>query len=140
MDMAPASAMIAHGWELHSTKDGSDKFYRVVVVDTVTLVNYGARNTTGQFLAHCFTDVGNPQKTAQEKARVLTNAKTEKGYRVTRDHTEISIDRSHAAVLAGLGYGSHRTNEIPAKVREHVVARFKRAADEQGTAAEGASL
>ncbi|WP_410646988.1 WGR domain-containing protein [Amycolatopsis sp. cmx-4-54] len=138
--MAPAPAMIAHGWELHSTQDGSDKFYRVLVIGTVTLINYGPKNTTGQFIAHCFAGVGDAAKTAQEKARILTNAKSEKGYRITRDFTEFTVDRPHAALLADLGYGSHRVNGIPVEIRETIVARFRRAADEQGTAAVGASL
>ncbi|WP_167406064.1 WGR domain-containing protein [Amycolatopsis thailandensis] len=132
--------MIAHGWELHSTQDGSDKFYRVLVIDTVTLVNYGPRNTTGQFVAHCFAGVGDAVRTAQEKARILTNEKAAKGYRITRDFTEFPVDRSYAVLLAALGHGSHRANRIPARIRETIVARFRRAAAEQDTARAGASL
>lgn len=108
-----------YGWELHYSGGGSDKFYRVLVLDETVLINYGRRATRGQFIAHRYlSDDG-----AQSKARMMTNEKAAEGYVVTRDMTEFEVEQVHIRDLAGLQPGAHR-NPAPDSCTE-IVMRFK---------------
>lgn len=128
----------AYGWELHfvgpsSTQRGSDKFYRVLVVGNLVLINYGRRHLRGQFVAHrYFSEDG-----ALAKAREMTNEKSAKGYAVTRDMTEFTVRTVVIQRLLDLPPGTCRHPESVGCT--HLVDRFKKQAAIQGTASRGAS-
>ena len=129
--------VIVFGWELHhtgpsSTQRGSDKYYRVLVVDTTVLINYGRRGATGNFVTHRFTTATD----AKAKARALTNEKSGKGYRVTRDMTDFEVTAARVHFLTKAPIGSGRP---PLADSTWLVNQFKAAADNLGTVESGAS-
>jgi hypothetical protein len=73
---------------------------------------------------------------AQTKARVLTNEKDAKGYRVTRDMTDFEVPAARVRFLTDLAQGSSRPAEADSV---WLVNQFKAAAAHQGTAENGAS-
>jgi predicted DNA-binding WGR domain protein len=126
-------AVTVYAWELHKSEGTSDKYYRLVLIENVLLVNYGRRNTRGQFIAHCKATVGQ----ARALARVLTNQKDAKGYQVTRDATSFLTSAQVAQALTGLDEGKHG-NPVPDACDE-LIASFKTAAAAQATASGEAS-
>lgn len=126
-----------YGWELHltgpsTTQRGSDKYYRVLIIGNTTLVNYGRRESTGQFIAHRFpTGDG-----AKAKARELTNEKSGKGYVVTRDMTDFEVPAARVRFTTKLPLGPSKPSGVDGA---WLVDRFKTAAAEQGTVENGAS-
>ncbi len=135
--MPRAARLTGCGWELHFTNrtasgTGSDKYYRVLLIENMVLINYGRRGTTGQFLAHVFS----APPGAQAKARDLTNEKAAEGYRITRELTVFELDAPDIVALTELSAGTHRVDGDPAR---WLVGRFKYASSEQGTQLEGAS-
>jgi predicted DNA-binding WGR domain protein len=122
------STVTVYAWELHMTAGGSDKYYRLLLVDHVLLVNYGRRSTHGQFYAHCEATVD----AAKQVARDLTNQKDAKGYRLTRDMTDFVVPEHLARTLTDLSPGKHG-NPVPQTCDELVTA-FKAAARQKATA------
>ncbi|WP_410570676.1 WGR domain-containing protein [Amycolatopsis sp. cmx-4-61] len=122
------STIKVHAWELHKTGDGSDKYYRILLLNHVLLVNYGRRNTRGQFYAH----VKSTADAAQQVARDLTNEKNDKGYSLTRDMTDFEVPTELARNLTDLSQGKHVGNVAPAFCN-HLVEIFKQTADQQAT-------
>ena len=119
------------GWEMHLTSSVSDKYYRVLLIHNIVLVNYGRRAARGQVMVHVFSGTG----AAQMKARDLTNQKAAEGYRVSRWLTSFEVSlRDHAALLdSPVGRRSPGDTEI------QLIDRFKNASSIQHTALEGAS-
>ncbi|SEP53694.1 WGR domain-containing protein [Amycolatopsis saalfeldensis] len=109
------------------TSGGSDKYYRLLLVENTLLVNYGRRNARGQFQAHR----KGTAEAAQRAARDLTNQKNAKGYRLSRDMTVFEVPQHLALALTTPppgGYGN------PAEqVCDEVVTTFKNAALQQET-------
>lgn len=131
------TTVTVYGWELHytgpsRTDRGSDKFYRVLIIDPLTLINHGRRGTDGQFVAHSCRSAS----AARHKAGELTNAKTIKGYTVTRDMTAFTMPETAVTDLVTLSPGMHRVGRDMCAA---VIARFKEQANAQGRAASGAS-
>lgn len=126
-----------YGWELHftslsTTQRGNDKYYRVLIIGDTTLINYGRRGSSGQFIAHRFpTHHG-----ATAVARELTNEKSGKGYVVTRDMTDFEVPAVRVRFTAKLPLGSSKVSGVDGA---WLVDRFKTAAAEQGTVESGAS-
>jgi predicted DNA-binding WGR domain protein len=111
---------------------GSDKYYRVLLIGNLLLINYGRRATKGQFWAHVFSvPLG-----AQGKARDLTNEKAAEGYRTTRELTVFELDERDIALLTGLPPGARR---VDGDTAQRLVGCFKDASSVQGTQLEGAS-
>jgi predicted DNA-binding WGR domain protein len=119
------STVTVYAWELHMTAGGSDKYYRLLLVDQVLLVNYGRRNTRGQFYAH----VKASADAAKQLARDLTNEKNAKGYSLTRDMTDFEVPAELARNLTDLPYGNFG-NPAP-EFCNHLVDTFKQTADQQ---------
>lgn len=126
------SIVTVFGWELHFAGGGSDKFYRVLIIDTLALINYGRRGGAGQFVAHSRRTTAS----AQQKARELTNAKADKGYQLTRDMTSFTVPAAAVTELVSLSPGMHR---VGLEMCSTVIARFKDQATAQGTAMSTAS-
>lgn len=120
------------GWELHKTSPGSDKYYRILLIDNVVLLNYGRRATKGQFMVHVFSAA----RGAQDKARVLTNEKVAEGYRTTRELTGFEVPDAEIASLMELSPGARR---VDGDTAIWLIGRFKYASSVQQTEFEGAS-
>lgn len=119
-----------YGWELHNSTGRSDKFYRLLLVDRVVLVNWGARTSArGQFQAQRVRDTA----MAQQYAARLTDEKVAKGYVVTRDMTAFGMSGPAVDELMKLPMIGKHTNPAP-ETCDAVVKAFKLAADELGTA------
>lgn len=129
---APAGADVtaavpAYGWELQFTAGTSDKFYRVIVVDTTTVTLWGKRDGAAQIKVYRFERLNQ----AKAKAVDLTNAKEAKGYFLSRDFTEFEVEPS---VLRNLLIAGTEQFGAAALSRAFIVA-----ADRLGTAKPGAS-
>lgn len=134
--MAPTS-VTAFGWELHHSGMGHDKFYRIIVIDTVVIFNWGARGGSGQFQTHILPT----SEAAQKKAATQTNAKSDKGYVVTRDMTSFTVPRLllDRLVSAFSGIKDGKLNNPAPDATSRITELFKSAAAAQGTASSEAS-
>lgn len=109
------------------TNGGSDKYYRLLLVENTLLVNYGKRNTRGQFHAHR----KDTAEAAQRTARDLTNQKNAKGYRLSRDMTVFEVPQHLAHALTTPPPSGHGNPAEEACAE--VVKAFKNAALQQET-------
>jgi predicted DNA-binding WGR domain protein len=107
------------------TSGGSDKYYRLLLMENTLLVNYGRRNTRGQFHAHHKSTAA----AAQRAARDLTNQKNAKGYRLSRDMTEFEVPRQLVRDLTTPPAGTRGNPRL--RARDEVVDAFKNAALQQ---------
>ena len=127
------SIVTAHGWELHNSSGGSDKFYRVLIVERVVVFNWGARRTRGQFTVRVYAT----RDQALAAAAAQTDAKAAKHYAVTRDMTQFTLDAAIANALTSLPVGKVATPDRDTCGR--IVDTFKFVATTQGTSTPEAS-
>lgn len=95
-----AATVQAYGWEVHFTGGTSDKFYRMIYLQTgenrwTALANYGRRDACGQFKAYSAQSENAALRMAQDK----TNEKEDKHYGFTRKLTPFSVERDLAFAL-----------------------------------------
>ena len=124
-----AGTIEAYGWALHFTGGRSDKYYTMMVVDTLAIAHFGRRGTAGQFKVY----VTGSRNDAIRKAQQKSNEKDmEKGYSLTCDFTVFEVD---AAVVE-----MDPLAQANRAVLDKACAAFQAAAVAQGTLSAGATV
>lgn len=98
------------GMELHFTGGGSDKFYRLFVIENTVVSIYGRRGSDGQAVLLRFRS----QDGAKAKAAALADEKEAKGYRVTREFTGFGfpVDELPRQVVQAFGQGAAPSGSV----------------------------
>ncbi|MEV1178972.1 WGR domain-containing protein [Nonomuraea sp. NPDC049784] len=114
----------ALGWEVRhtsvSTDRNSDKFYRLLVVDDVLIVNYGRMGSAGRFKITQFDDV----EAARENALRLTGEK-ERQREAYLPFREPAVFEVHDDDLHNCRYGSASQSQ---QAKTRIVRAFTDAA------------
>lgn len=106
----------AAGWEMRYDTGTSDKFYRVILVDGLVIVNWGRYGSNGEQKVHRMPDPA----AARGQALELTGEKAGKGYWLSRDTTVFAV----AEDLVAAARGSGRDSEPETRAAKDIIAGF----------------